>query len=152
MPFECDAEGLRVGAIVLIESPLSSAGTPTYPHYFVVVHVPQRLVAGSRIGCVGVSSRISDAAFDPELHVPMRWMDRKNGHPETGFSKPCHAVIAYPQALEVTEGEDGSLVVAAKHDRKFVRADHLQAIMSLSAARHRKRQIEQERKRRKDKP
>ena len=147
MAFECDASALRPGSIVLIEKPLSSSGRPTYPHYFVVMHVPEPLNVGDRVPCLGITSRVPDEAFDPEQHVSMRWLNRKSGDPATGLSKPSVATVNFRHTLTVKAGRVHRLEVDARHEGKYIKADHFHALTALANAYNRKLMLERESKR-----
>jgi hypothetical protein len=134
LPYQADATQLEPGSIVKIEKPSSSSGKPTYPHFFIVLAISDRIGIGELIPLVGISSRIDPRSADPAKHVAMKWLDRKRGDPETGFDKPCYACVDFTHALAVYAGNIFDLEVAAEHKRKFIRADKLQAVVATMNA------------------
>lgn len=72
MAYIADATQLEPGSIVKVEKPLSSAAKPTYPHFFVVLSVPDPLSVGDLISLAGISSRIDPKSADPAKHVAMK--------------------------------------------------------------------------------
>ena len=130
MEYIADATGLAAGSIVKLEKPLNSTGNPTHPHFFIVVLIPDNVKPGDFIRLVGVSSSIPPASVDPARHIAMKWMGRAGGNPETGFSRPCHACVDFPQRIEVYQGIRFSKEVAAHHQGHFIRADKLQTIIA----------------------
>ena len=138
MAFACDATKLRPGSIVLVEHPVGPSGRPTYPHFFIVMQLPESLNVGDQIPCLGVTSRISAAAFDPELHLPMRWLNRKGGDPTTGFTKPCAASVVFRHTLMVKSGDAYPIEVEARHEGKFIKSDHFQSLVAMLNAYNRK--------------
>jgi hypothetical protein len=136
--YQADATGLAPGSILLVEKPSSSSNRPTYPHYFIVLAIPEKLEPGARIPLVGISSRI--ATMDPALHVEMKWLDRRGGDPETGFSKRCHACVDFTHVLEVYKGTTFDLEIAAKDEGRYIRADRLQTVVALTNAWSRRRE------------
>jgi hypothetical protein len=130
LPYSADATRLSPGSIVKIEQPLSSSGKPTYPHFFIVLDIPDQPKPGDVIRLVGISSRIAPDDVDPARHVVMKWLARKGGDPDTGFDKPCHACADFPHRLIVVAGNHFAAEVAAEHRGKFVRADKLQAVVA----------------------
>jgi len=125
-----NASRLRAGSIIKLESPLSSTGKPTYPHFFVVVWIPVLPKPGDSIRLVGVSSSIPPYSIDPARHVAMKWLGRRGGDPETGFTRPCHACVDFTQKLTVYEGKTYQAEVAAEYLGRFVRAEKLQTIVA----------------------
>ena len=140
MPYIADATRLTPGTIVKIEHPLSSSGKPTYPHFFIVLSVPDQPKPGDVIWLIGVSSRIAPNHADPARHVAMKWLARKGGDPETGFDKPCHARADFLHRLTVTAGSRFPVEVEAEHRGKFIRADKLQAVVATVNAWNRRKQ------------
>src|SRR5215469_12885932 len=106
MAFICDASELAAGDIILIEKPVDPSGRATYAHFFVVMHVPGPLKVGDRIPCIGITSRLPEEQFDPELHLKLPWLNRRGGHPSTGLSKPSVAKVAFRHSLVVEAGKD----------------------------------------------
>jgi hypothetical protein len=135
-----DATRLTPGSIVKIERPVSSSGKPTYPHFFIVVFVPDQPKPGDVIRLVGVSSRIGSSDVDPAKHVAMKWLARKGGDPETGFDKPCHACADFLCRLIVTSGSSFPIEVEAEYRGKYIRADKLQAVVATVNAWNRRKQ------------
>ena len=140
MAHVADAIELAPGSIVKVEKPLSSAGTLTYPHFFIVLSVPDRLSPGDVIPLVGISSRIDPQSADPQKHVLMKWLNRRGGDPETGFSTRCYACMDFTHLLEVYAGDTFPLEVAAEHKSKFIRADKLQRVVGTMNAWTRRKQ------------
>lgn len=134
MPYAADASRLRPGSIVKVESPTSSSGKVTYPHFFVVLYVPEPVRVGARIPLVGISSRIGAESADPSLHVAMKWSNRKGGDPETGLSKPSFACVDFAHFLTIKAGEEFDFEVDAEYRSKFVKADKMQTIIALANA------------------
>jgi hypothetical protein len=134
LAYIADATRLEAGSIVRVEKPLSSSGRPTYPHFFVILAMPEELKAGVKIPLVGVSSRIDPNSADPARHVPMKWLRRKGGDPETGFTSPCHACVDFTHVLTVYVGEQFASEVAAEHAGKFIRADKLHTVVAAMNA------------------
>jgi len=123
---------LEPGAIVRVEKPLSSTGRVTHPHYFVVLFTPDTLRVGDLIPLVGVSSTVT--AADPRRHVIMKWLRRRGGDPDTGFDRPCYACVDFMHVLEVRQGRECALEVAAAFEGRFVSAEKLQTIVALKNA------------------
>jgi len=99
--------------------------------------VPGPLNVGDKLPCLGVTSRISAEAFDPELHVQMRWLNRRGGDPTTGLTKPCVASVVFRHTLVVKAGELYPLEVDARYEGRFVKADHFQSLaVALNAYNH----------------
>lgn len=141
MAYIADALGLRAGSIIKLESPLSSTGKPTYPHFFVVVWIPVMAKPGDAIRLVGVSSGIPPDSVDPARHVAMKWLGRRGGDPETGFTRPCHTCVDFSQRITVYAGTTYPAEVAAEHLGRFVRAEKFQTIVAtLNAWIRRERQ------------
>jgi hypothetical protein len=134
VPYVANANDLRPGAIVKIEKPPASSGKPTYPHFFVVLDVPEHPKAGDIIPLVGVSSRIDPGAAKPEIHVPMKWAGRKGGDPETGFDRPCHACADFTHELPIYAGRQFGLEVAAEHKGKWIRTTQLALLVATMNA------------------
>jgi hypothetical protein len=129
---------LQVGALVWVEAPRNSAGGTTYPHFFVVLTLPDWPRVGDLIPLVGITSRVSSENLDPAKHVTMKWLNRRGGDPETGFTKPCVADVTFTHVLEVEAGAAGTLEVDAEFAGKFIRADKLHTIVALVNARARR--------------
>jgi hypothetical protein len=129
-----DAARLRSGSIVKVEKPLSSSGRPTYPHFFIVLTVPESIKPGDEILLVGISSRIDPRSADPAKHIAMKWNARKGGDPETGFSRPSYASVDFTYVLQVYRGETFQLEVEAEFTNKFIRADKLQTVAAAMNA------------------
>ena len=134
MAYIADARRLQAGSIVKVEKPLSSSGKPTYPHFFIVLSIPDNLLPGELIPLVGISSRIDSKSTDPAKHVAMKWLNRKGGDPETGFDLPCHACMDFTHVLEIYEGTHFPTEVAADHSGKFIRAEKLQTVVATMNA------------------
>lgn len=134
MAYLADASRLKPGSIVKVEKPLSSSKRPTYPHFFIVLNVPEPLGEGALIPLAGISSRISPGSFDPAIHVPMKWLNRKGGDPETGFSTPCHACMDFTHVLDVEAGATFAFEVAAEYRGRFIRADKLHTVVATMNA------------------
>ena len=130
MGYIADATRLEPGSILRVEKPYSSSGKPTYPHFFVVLSVPESISVGTIIPLVGISSRIDRDQANPSMQVPMKWLNRKGGDPETGFEKPCYACVDFTHILDVYRGNVFRLEVAAEDRGKFVRSDKLQAVVA----------------------
>jgi hypothetical protein len=141
LAYAADATELEPGSIVKVEKPLGSSGKPTYPHFFIVLSIPSPVDVGSRIPLVGVSSRIDPGGVDPAKHVLMKWLNRRGGDPETGFSSHCYACMDFTHILEVYEGPTFKLEVAAEHRGKFIRADRLQTVVAAMNAWARREQL-----------
>lgn len=138
MAFACDASKLRPGDVVLVEKPAGSSGQTTYPHFFIVLSVPEPLKVGDAIPCVGITSRVSSESFDPERHVRMRWLGRKGGDPATGLDRPSVADITFRHILSVKAGTAQPLEAEAEHRGKYIKADHFQALVAAINAYNRK--------------
>ena len=134
MANRADASLLRPGSIVRVENPTSSSGRPTYAHYFVVLSVPEPLQVGSLIPLVGVSKIISPSAADPAKHVQMKWLNRKGGDPQTGFSTRCYACADFTHLLEVHAGTQFPLEVEATYEGRFITGDRLQTLVAVTNA------------------
>ena len=145
MAYIADASLLRPGSIVRVEHPLSSSGRPTYPHDFIVVLIPRPLQVGSRIPLVGVSKIIDPSTADPAKHVEMKWLNRRGGDPDTGFTIRCHACMDFKHVLDVYRGTQYPLEVKAEFNRRFIRADRLQTVVATLNGWTRKVQSERER-------
>ena len=130
MAYIADARRLQPGSIVKVEKPLSSSGKPTYPHFFIVLSVPNEINPGMLIPLVGISSRIDSNSAAPAKHVVMKWLGRRGGDPETGFISLCHACMDFTHILEVYAGSQFPVEVAAEHSGKFIRADKLQTVVA----------------------
>ena len=152
MAFICDASKLRPGDIVLIEKPQAPSGQPTHPHFFVIMNVPDSLKVGDQIPCLGITSKTSTEAFDPEQHVHMRWLARRGGDPSTGLSKPSVAKVTFQHTLVVKRGSSNRLEVDGEHRGKYVKADHFQAITAVLNSFNRKLLLEGQKKNRAPKP
>jgi len=85
---------------------------------------------GVTIPMVGISSRIDPGSADPAKHIPLKWLDRRGGDPETGLDRRCYACVDFTHVSTVYAGSNFALEVAAEHNRKFIRADKLQAIVA----------------------
>jgi uncharacterized protein (DUF433 family) len=134
LPYSADATQLDPGSIVKVERPVSSSGKPTYPHFFIVLTIPDRMKVGDLIPLVGISSRIDSKSSDPAKHIAMKWLARRGGDPETGLERRCYACVDFTHALEVHRGNEFPLEVAAEHQGKFIRADKLQAVVATTNA------------------
>lgn len=134
MAYITDATSLSPGSIVKVEKPLSASRRPTYPHFFIVLAVPEPLHVDEVIPLVGISSRINPISADPSMHVAMKWLNRKGGDPETGFTKPCYACMDFTHQLCVYAGKTFSLEVEAENQEKFVRADKLKTVVATMNA------------------
>jgi hypothetical protein len=130
--YRAEATKLEAGSIVKVEKPLSSTGHTTHPHYFVVLNVPDGVRPGDLIPLLGITSTITNA--DPRRHVPMKWLGRRGGDPDTGFDRPCYACVDFMHVLEVRRGEVFPLEVAAEYEGRFVSAEKLQTIVALKNA------------------
>ena len=139
MAYSADATRLEPGSIVKVEKPLSSSGRPTYPHFFIVLSLPDEIKAGDIIPLVGISSRIDANGADPAKYVAMKWLNRKGGDPETGFTSPCHACMDFTHVLVVYTGRRFSLEVAAEHSGRFIRADKFHVVVAAMNAWGRKK-------------
>jgi hypothetical protein len=128
LAYFADATRLESGSIIKIEKPISSSGKPTYPHFFVVLSVPDTIIPGNVIPLVGISSRVASKSANPKRHISMKWLNRSGGDPETGLDKPCYACVEFSYLLEVYRGSKFSLEVAAEHTGKFIRAEKLQTL------------------------
>ena len=135
--FIADAQLLKAGSIIQIENPLGTTGRATHAHFFVVVSRPAILQVGDTIFTVGVSSTILRDSFDHRFHIPMKWLARKGGDPETGFDRPCYAIFDFIHILTVVKGSAFPPQVAAQHAGRFVRSDKAAAIAAAFAARKR---------------
>jgi hypothetical protein len=134
LPYIADATQLEPGSIVKVEEPESSSGKPTYPHFFIVLSVPDRIEPGERVPLVGISSRIDPHSADPAKHVPMKWLDRKGGDPETGFDKRCYPCADFTHVLPIYHGSIFVSEVAAEYKGKFIRDEKLQAVVATMNA------------------
>jgi hypothetical protein len=130
LSYFADATQLQPGSIVRVEMSLSSSGKPTYPHFFIVLDVPDLVQSGSIIPLIGISSRIESKSADPAKHVSMKWLNRKGGDPETGFDKPCHACMDFTHILTIYKGNIFHLEVAAEYQWKFIKADKLRTVVA----------------------
>ena len=101
--------------------------------------MPDKLASGAIIPLAGVSSRINPDSTDPAKHVAMKWLNRRTGDPETGFTSPCYVCVDFTHVLHVYKGQHFPLEVAAEHSRKFIRADKLQAVVATMNAWMRRR-------------
>ena len=99
MSYRADATQLEAGSIVKIEKPANSSGKPTYPHFFIVLTVPEPLEIGDRIPLAGISSRIDSTSSDPAKHVAMKWLGRRGGDPETGLETRCYACVDFTHVI-----------------------------------------------------
>ena len=143
MSWSADATLLRPGCIVQIQNPRSSTGHPTHPHFFIVVRRPRPLKIGDYIRLIGVSSSIPLGRIDFRRHVPMKWLARPGGDPETGFTRRCHATVDFTHVLEVKMGEHFTLEVEAKYNGKFIRSDKLHTITAAYNVLHPQIQADQ---------
>ena len=139
MSYCADATQLEAGSIVKIEKPANSSGKPTYPHFFIVLAVPESLKIGDLIPLVGISSRIDSTSSDPAKHVAMKWLGRRGGDPATGLQTPCYACVDFTHVLSVYSGSEFPLEVTAEHRGKYIRADKLQALVATMNAWTRRR-------------
>jgi hypothetical protein len=139
LSYRADATQIEAGSIVKIEKPANSSGKPTYPHFFIVLTVPEPLKIGDLIPLVGISSRIDSTSSDPAKHVAMKWLGRRGGDPETGLETRCYACVDFTHVLEVYSGSQFPLEVAAEHRGKYIRADKLQALVATMNAWTRRR-------------
>jgi len=130
LPYKADATQLEPGSIIKVESPSSSSGKPTYPHFFIVLAVPDPMRLGELIPLVGITSRIDPRSADPAKHIAMKWLDRTGGDPETGFDKRCYACVDFTHILTVYSGTSFEFEVAAENKKKFIRADKLQTVVA----------------------
>jgi len=133
-----DARTLVPGDLVLIQTPDDPTGKPTYPHFFVVMFVPEPVKLGDHIPCLGVTSRMSDEQFDPEQRLRLPWLNRKGGHPSTGLDKPSVAKVTFRHTLTVEAGQDFPLEVAAQHRGKFIPFRDFQSLTAIANAYNRK--------------
>ena len=138
--YVADATHLEPGSIVRVEQPLSSSGKLTYPHFFIVLLIPEHVKAGDMIPCVGISSRVDPKSADPAKHVAMKWLNRRGGDPETGFTTPCFACMDFTHVLVVRAGSRYALEVAAEDSGRFIRADKLHTVVATMNAWTRKGQ------------
>ena len=72
----------------------------------------------------------------------MKWLNRKGGDPETGFTTRCYACIDFKHALEVHQGNEFPLEVEADFNSRFIRADRMQTLIATLNAWTRKVQLE----------
>ena len=130
MGYVADASKLKPGSVVKVEKPQSSTGTATHPHFFIVLHMPERPQTGDCLLLVGVSSTIASDVLDPARHIAMKWHAGRSGDSETGFFKPCYACVEFTHVLEVREGEEFALEVNAEFQKKFIRAEKLRTLVA----------------------
>ena len=138
MAYLVGAQRITPGAIVKIERPLSSSGKPTTPHFFVVLTGPEQPNEGDFFFLMGVSSRIDPKSADPARHVSMKWLNRKGGDPETGFTKPCFACADFTHVLPVRSGKTYKVEVEAEYAGKYISPDKLQALVAVMNAYNRR--------------
>jgi hypothetical protein len=99
-----------------------------------VLSVPEPIKVGDLIPLVGISSRVGPNTADPARHVAMRWLERRGGHPETGFANPCYACVDFTHVLQVRAGEIYGTEVSAEFNRKFVAAEKFQTLVATMNA------------------
>jgi hypothetical protein len=129
--YVADVTKLRAGSIVKVQAPLSSSGKPTYPHFFIVLSIPESPKVGDLIRVAGVTSRISPSSAKPDRHVAMRWLNRRGGDPQTGFNVPCYACADFLNRLPIYAGASFALEVAAEDEGRFIRDDKLQTLVAM---------------------
>jgi len=99
-----------------------------------VLTIPEPVKVGDLIPLVGLSSRIDSKSSDPAKHIAMKWLARRGGDPETGLDTRCYACVDFTHVLEVYNGNDFPLEVAAEYRGKFIRAEKLQAVVATMNA------------------
>lgn len=80
---------LTLGRIVWATLP-GSDGRPCEAHRFVIVVPPGSASPDAELSVVGISTRPPDKGREWYC-VPMMWMDRPGGHPETKLTQRCYA-------------------------------------------------------------
>ena len=147
------ATDIDPGDVVWVANPTSSAGAPTYGHWFVVLGRPQVLREGAAFWLAGIATR-HDRDFDPTrmVRLPHDAAGRA-GHPRTGLTAPSavHVDFTHTLVIEQVTGKPTlqvgcELRPLSDGARRAVTASELQAILATFRSYWLARRAEDERK------